>query len=284
MATKNCKYITRSPKEERITTNQRGSSGTFLSNTRNLQERGESDDETNHIPTIINGTTNMTHTPQSNLGNNVSVHHLLNEITETIYVNCRESCLPSKEHKVVLIGDSNTKGYVHKLQSLLTSNYKLYSVIKPGATTSELKETAKEEVSRHSRNDVILISYGINDYEVNNFSLTRQNIIDFIQRNNQTNIILMNLPYRYDLPNSIAVNRIITSLNSKLKKTLKAFPHTYFMEMDNTRTLFTNHGLHMNKLGKQLVIFQVATFLYSTFEPKKSPPISLSWYNQQNYN
>jgi len=66
------------------------------------------------------------------------------------------------------------------------------------STTNELNETAKEEVSRLSRNDVILISYGINDYEVNSYSQTLQNIIDFIQRNNQTNIILMNLPYRYD--------------------------------------------------------------------------------------
>jgi len=84
---------------------------------------------------------------------------------------------------------------VHKLESLLNNNYELYGVIKPGATTNELKETAKEEVSRLSCNDVILISYDINDYEVNNFSLTLQNIIDFIQRNNQTNIISMNLPY-----------------------------------------------------------------------------------------
>jgi lysophospholipase L1-like esterase len=160
----------------------------------------------------------------------------------------------------------------------------LYSVLKPGATTNELKETAKEEVSRLSCNDMILISYGINDYEENNFSQTVQNIIDFIQKNNQTNIILMNLPHRYDLPNSITVNRTITSLNRKLRKTLKVFPHAYFMETDSTRTLFTNHGLHMNNLGKQLVTFQIATFLYSTFEQKKSPPISLSWYELQKCN
>jgi hypothetical protein len=55
---------------------------------------------------------------------------------------------------------------------------------------------------------VILISYGINDYEVNNFSLTLQTIIDFIQRNNQTNIILMNLPYRYDLLNAHFVETV----------------------------------------------------------------------------
>jgi lysophospholipase L1-like esterase len=268
MAAKNRKYITRSPKGKKIT-NQRRSSRTFLSNTHNLQERRESDGETNHIPSIINGTTNMTHTSRSNPGNNVSVRNLLHELRETINVNSRELRPPSKKHKVVLIGDSNTRGYVYKLESLLNNNYELYSVIKPGATTSELKETAKEEVSRLSCNDVILISYGINDYEVNNFSLTWQNIIDFIQRNNHTNIILMNLPYRYDLPNSITVNRIITSLNRKLKKTSKAFPFTYFMEMNSTRSLFTNHGLHMNKLAKQLVTCQIATFLYSIFEQKK---------------
>jgi len=174
----------------------------------------------------------------------------------TIKVNSRELCSPPKNHKVVIIGDSNTRGYVHKLESLLNNNYELYSIIKPGATTNELKETAKEEVSRLSCNDVILISYSINDYEGNNLSHTLQNIIDFIQRNNQTNIILMTLTYRYDLPNSIAVNRTITSLNRKLKKTIKVFPHTYLMETDNTRSQFTSHGLHMNKLGKQLITCQ----------------------------
>ena len=104
-----------------------------------------------------------------------------------------------KAQSVVLIGDSSIRAYVQKLESLLNNNYELQSIIKPGATTNELKETAKEEVSRLSRNDVILISHGINDYEVNNFSQTLQNIVDFIQRNNQTNIILMTLPYRYDL-------------------------------------------------------------------------------------
>jgi len=82
------------------------------------------------------------------------------------------------------------------LKPLLKNNYELYNVIKLGATTNELKETAREEINRLTCNDVILISYGTNDYKVNNFSQTLQNITDFIQRNNQTNIILMNLPYR----------------------------------------------------------------------------------------
>jgi N-glycosylase/DNA lyase len=94
----------------------------------------------------------------------------------------------------------------------------------------------------------------------------------------------MNLPYRYDLPNSTAVNRVITTLNRKLKKIIKAHPHTYFMEMDNTRILFTNHGLHMNNLGKQLVNCHIVTLVYSILEQKKPSPISLGWYEPQNCN
>jgi hypothetical protein len=115
MAVKNRKYITRSPKEEKIATNQHRSSRTFLSNKHNLKERRESDDETNYIPTIINGITDMTHTSQSNPENNVSIHNPLNELRETINVNSKELCSPSKKHKIVLIGDSDTRGYVHKL-------------------------------------------------------------------------------------------------------------------------------------------------------------------------
>jgi len=126
--------------------------------------------------------------------------------------------------------------------------------------------------------DVIVITYGINDYEANNFSTTLKNITDFIQRNNQTNIILMNLSYKYDLPNSTDVNKIITTINRKVKKIVKAFPYTYFMEMDNDRILFTNHGLHKNKLGKWLVNCQIVNFIHSIFEPRDYPPISLGWY------
>jgi len=144
-------------RKKKITTNECRSSRTFLSNTHNLQEQRKSDGETNHIPTIINGVTNTTHTPQSNTRNNVAVRNLLNELRETIKANSVELRPLSKKHKVMLIGDSNTRGYVHKLEYLQNNNYELYSIIKPGATTNELKETVKEEVSRLSCNDVILI-------------------------------------------------------------------------------------------------------------------------------
>jgi hypothetical protein len=65
----------------------------------------------------------------------------------------KKKCWLSKEHRIILIGDSNIKGYVCNLKPLLSSNYDLYSVVKPESCTSELKESAKEEVSQLSHDD-----------------------------------------------------------------------------------------------------------------------------------
>jgi hypothetical protein len=57
------------------------------------------------------------------------------------------------------------------------------------------------------------------------------------------------------------------------------FPHTKFFETNN-RNLFTKHGLCVNKLGKQLVAYQIASLLHSIFEQKASYSIILGWNNE----
>jgi len=88
----------------------------------------------------------------------------------------------------------------------------------------------------------------------------------------------MNIPFRYDLPNAKFVNKKISDLNRKLLKLKNAFQHTSFLKTDNDRNLFTNHGLHLNTLGKQLVHYQIASFFCHVFEPKNITPITLKWY------
>ena len=119
---------------------------------------------------------------------------------------------------------------------------------------------------------LILICSGTNDYDLNELSLTLQNITNFIKNNSHTSIIPMNVPFQYDVPNSIYVNRNISILNRKLQKLVKVFPHASFLEMETNRNLFTNHGLHLNKLGKQLFFFS------PLLNKKTSPPIILGWH------
>jgi len=71
---------------------------------------------------------------------------------------------------------------------------------------------------------ILIYCSGTNDYELNELSLTLQNIINFIKNNSHTKIILMNAPFQYDLPNSVSVNRNTSILNRKLQKLVKVFP------------------------------------------------------------
>ena len=73
------------------------------------------------------------------------------------------------------------KGYGGYLNLLLSNNYNLYSVTKPGSGSDELNQTAKEEISQLSHEDGIIIFSGTNVYELNKFSHTFHNISCFIQ-------------------------------------------------------------------------------------------------------
>jgi len=89
----------------------------------------------------------------------------------------------------------------------------------------------------------------------------------------------MNIPFRYDIPNSYSANKHISAVNRKLQKLVKIFRHTNFIGSKNDRKLFTKHGLHRNKLGKQLVTLQLTHFLLNTFDQNRiQHPIFLRWY------
>jgi len=136
----------------------------------------------------------------------------------------------------------------------------------------------KKEINQLSLDDAIIICSGTNDYEPNKFSLTHHNIMSFVKSNDHTNIILINVPFRHDLPNSRSANNIISVLNRKLQKLVKSFPYMSFLKTDNDRNLFTNRVLHLNKLGKQLVHLQLASLLNSTFDLKTSHPVTFRWH------
>jgi hypothetical protein len=67
------------------------------------------------------------------------------------------------EHRIILIGDSNIRGYASTLQTLLDSNYKLYSIVKPGSDSDELLKTAKKTIKQLTQKDMIVLCYGTND-------------------------------------------------------------------------------------------------------------------------
>ena len=142
----------------------------------NLQEFRKNEDETSPIPTIVNGTTyvnsNPKHKQEDSDVTSDSFNHLINNLRDTINVHNKGKHLPLNKHRIILVGDSHVRGYVSSLQPLLNSDYDLYSVVKPGSGSNELKESAKEVIRQLSYDDLIVICSGTNDFELNGFSET----------------------------------------------------------------------------------------------------------------
>jgi predicted transcriptional regulator len=108
---------------------------THSSSKRNLQNRKESKSEnenkSNHIPTTVQGLTNVNPTSKTKTDDEVQTQKLLNELQETINLHYKEGCSDPKKHKVILTGDSNIRGYMYDLKPYLITimNYTVLSNI-----------------------------------------------------------------------------------------------------------------------------------------------------------
>ena len=92
-------------------------------------------------------------------------------ITKTrVFGSGPPSSLINPAHKVILSGDSHIKGLAIELRAILTSDYELFSVVKPGSGTNVLHKSITETVEHLTNDDILVISSGTNDYNCVNCS------------------------------------------------------------------------------------------------------------------
>jgi hypothetical protein len=82
-------------------------------------------------------------------------------------------------------------------------------------------------------------------------------MVHFIQRYSNTNIILINIPYRHDLRKNDKRNCTIQAYNNKLKNISSIFNHVTLIETSLDWRFFTRHGFHLNKVGKDWLTKQI---------------------------
>ena len=78
-------------------------------------------------------------------------------------------------------------------------------------------------------------------------------IQSFVETNKHTNIILMEVPHRYDLIQDSCVNKEVEKRNSIIRKHMKVHENAEVMKVNLDRRAFTKHGQHMNAMGKELM-------------------------------
>jgi len=115
----------------------------------------------------------------------------------------------TKENKVRVLGDSYLTEIAAKIDQFLTSNYEVSSWIKPGAKTNELVSSLENDFIGLGKSDVIILKRGggndVGSLRSQTISAVR-NLACFAHKYNNTNIIIVNIPYRHDLDRTSKTN------------------------------------------------------------------------------
>jgi hypothetical protein len=91
----------------------------------------------------------------------------------------------------------------------------------------------------------------------------------------------MEVPHRYDLEMKSCVNKEITVFKSKLKNINERIFNLRVIDVTTDREMFTRHGLHMNRMGKEQTAGKIATELSVLSQGNKNNPIVLQWKEEK---
>jgi len=131
---------------------------------------------------------------------------------------------------------------------------------------------------------VIVINGGANDIgsKRNQTNKVLVKMAQFMQKHNNSNIIVVNIPHRYDMDRISVTNLKIQEGKRKLNKMAKGFSHVAIVETDLNRKYFTRHGMHLNKSGNARLSKLVATWICRLVKSNNRyvPVIPLKWKDE----
>jgi hypothetical protein len=73
-------------------------------------------------------------------------------------------------------------------------------LVKPGASSDIIKKSVLTETSKFTRKDFIVLWQGSRDVSNSRATFGLKNILQFVMNNLHSNIIVISMPYRHDLP------------------------------------------------------------------------------------
>jgi lysophospholipase L1-like esterase len=139
-------------------------------------------------------------------------------------------------------------------------------------------DTVKEEVDKLMDDDVIVFWGGANNVSKNNSTKVLTQTIDFVRRNQQTSVIIIPVPHRFDLDDSSCIKKEIRAYNRKLNKVANHFNRLTLVKATSERNLFTRHGLHVNVRGKEVMSKKLAVIIHEIVdECNKNDAIPMIW-------
>jgi hypothetical protein len=132
-----------------------------------------------------------------------------------------------------------------------------------------------KKYSKLTSDDAVVVWSGSNYANKNKTPIGLKHLKDFVNRRSNTYIIALAAPHRHDLQASSCINKEVQVFSRKLHKFLKATDSVKILDINLSRNNFTQHGLHLNTVGKERVAEMIAKNIGSSGSKKKNIPISL---------
>ena len=150
--------------------------------------------------------------------------------------------------------------------------------MKPNAGLAALLNTVKDNSSKLTKTDTIIVIGGSNDIDKSvHSSKNLTSIVKFLEDTQNTNVILVEVPVRYDTGVRPHINEQIESYNTKLHKVTKSFKHVRLIKVTTNREHFTKHRLHLNYKGKEIMSKELLKTLLTKHESQKVAAIPVPW-------
>jgi len=94
-----------------------------------------------------------------------------------------------------------------------------------------------------------------------------------VERHSQNNVLVVNVPNRFDLEAYSCVNDEVKAFNRKLDKHTKSFQNATTVNVTSDRDHFTKHGLHLNRKGKEQAAKTISNSIKEIFKLQKKGSI-----------
>jgi lysophospholipase L1-like esterase len=181
-----------------------------------------------------------------------------------------------KKRKIIIIGGSHTRGLAHELKYSLGKDFEVSGTMMPGARLENITNLSAEGISTLGKKDAVVIWGGANDINKNEVNNGLKYLINFVNNRQNTNIIVVSAPHRYDLDESSCVNKEVV-FNRKLHKIIKTVDNVELVQTKLNRNDFTRHGLHLNISGKGKIAELIGEHIKNHNKNKVENLITLKW-------
>ena len=182
-----------------------------------------------------------------------------------------------RKQKISTTGDSHAKGHAAEITYNLGSTFKVIGYVKPGTGLEEITNITRKETDEMTKKDMVVVWGGTNNIAKNESEKGLVHISNFVKQRKHTNVIIVGAPKRHDLSTTSCVNSAVTTYNRKLHKRMKMFEYVQIIDSEVQTEHFTRHGLHMNTVGKELMVQRITDHIRKTLLVRKTPPIILKW-------